>query len=69
MDEATQTATLKLWAGACECITQNGQTTILNYLSSPAGLYGLHRASCRTEAARSTTSTPTINYLPDVILF
>jgi RHS repeat-associated protein len=34
---------LKLWAGACEYITQNGQTTTLTYLSSPDGLYGLHR--------------------------
>jgi RHS repeat-associated protein len=33
----------KLWAGACEYITQNGQTTTLTYLSSPDGLYGLHR--------------------------
>jgi RHS repeat-associated protein len=42
-DEATQTATLKLWAGACEYITHNGQTTTLTYLSSPDGLYALHR--------------------------
>jgi hypothetical protein len=26
---------LKLWAGACEYITQNGQTATLTYLSSP----------------------------------
>ena len=34
---------LKLWAGACEYITHNGQTTTLTYLSSPDGLYALHR--------------------------
>jgi RHS repeat-associated protein len=33
---------LKLWAGACEYITHNGQTATLTYLSSPDGLYGLH---------------------------
>jgi len=42
-DEATETAILKLWAGSCEYITQNGQTTTLTYLSSPDGLYALHR--------------------------
>jgi len=34
--------TLKLWAGACEYITLNGQTTTLTYLSGPGGLYALH---------------------------
>ncbi|MDD4375106.1 MAG: hypothetical protein PHG67_14440 [Bacteroidales bacterium] len=43
VDEATVTAILKLWDGACEYITHNGQTTILTYLSRPDGLYGLHR--------------------------
>ncbi|MDY0076913.1 MAG: SpvB/TcaC N-terminal domain-containing protein [Bacteroidales bacterium] len=34
--------TLKQWAGACEYITRNGQTTTLTYLSGPGGLYALH---------------------------
>ncbi|MCK9451809.1 MAG: polymorphic toxin type 23 domain-containing protein [Bacteroidales bacterium] len=34
--------TLKQWAGACEYITRNGQTTTLTYLSGPDGLYALH---------------------------
>jgi hypothetical protein len=32
----------KLWAGACEYITQNGQTTIHTYLSGPEGIFALH---------------------------
>ena len=31
----------KLWAGACEYITENGQQRILTYLSGPEGLFAL----------------------------
>ena len=41
-DEETHFVSLKLWAGACEYITKNGQTTTLTYLSGPGGLYALH---------------------------
>ncbi len=42
INDGEQTAILKLWAGACEYITKNGQTTTLTYLSGPGGLYALH---------------------------
>lgn len=32
----------KVWAGTCEYITENGQTTTLTYLSSPDGVFALH---------------------------
>lgn len=32
----------KVYAGACEYITQNGQTTIHTYLSGPEGVFALH---------------------------
>ena len=34
--------TTKVYAGACEYITKNGQTTIHTYLSGPEGLFALH---------------------------
>jgi RHS repeat-associated protein len=32
----------KLWAGACEYITENGQQKSLTYLSGPEGVFALH---------------------------
>jgi len=39
--EASNT-TGKLWAGACEYITENGQQKTLTYLSGPEGVFALH---------------------------
>ena len=36
------TTTAKLWAGACEYITENGQQKTLTYLSGPEGVFALH---------------------------
>jgi RHS repeat-associated protein len=32
----------KVWAGSCEYITENGQTTTLTYLSGPEGVFALY---------------------------
>ncbi len=39
---AAGSTTNKVYAGACEYITKNGQTTTLTYLSGPEGLFALH---------------------------
>ncbi len=39
---ATGSTTYKVYVGACEYITKNGQTTTHTYLSGPEGLFALH---------------------------
>jgi len=39
---ASGSTTYKVYVGACEYITKNGQTTTLTYLSGPEGLFALH---------------------------
>lgn len=38
--------THKLWVGACEYITENGQQSILTYLIGPEGVFALHKKPC-----------------------
>ncbi|MCK9452642.1 MAG: hypothetical protein M0Q90_13190 [Bacteroidales bacterium] len=50
---------IKLWAGACEYITHNGQTTILTHLSSPSAGADLQSVSS-TSHKNTNQKTPTL---------